>query len=1233
MNLRDLDVVLLTKLTSQQVDNVTCLECCKYYIAPETAACGHTLCHTCWRGRRSCPSCAAPLEKRLLKLNIPMQTRTEHIHALGEALEKLFNIKLDEFALDVSIPEVESLDNNTKNVKDWLASSQNHFSAPLINSETLSQEVNNPIEISSSKIQIHNNTKKSISPSKVVYIQQVQDDWDKIEQLPDIDERSINKENMDSKNKNILSLIDENEYSLDNPRRSSRKRDLNQTEPTIKDESLEKLNSKNYSADTDQKSNKNKQNWNNVKRMRKEFSKLNKQNRNKLNVSIEMCKKAQSAISKTDIEPEKNTETACLPLEYTIEDNTPIDIGIKEKPKDKEQKCLSEIPKNNPSMKVAHEIEHNISKDTILHKEINPPSSSSKNDSLISEGNINKALIRCTPKTSLENIDDNLNNKSTKMSFIKKGNLCPKLDERTNAQTVNIDDGINNDNENSDDIEITIKIGNTLTNIVIKKKTNDVQLKVNTDREVQTSLGENCLVNINNKFTKSQNDNQQKTEKNLKNDNDVSTIKLQSNNAKIHTTHELVHKSLSTKKNTASAETATAQFEITESVEKELSKIMECDEIIKVNRLSYKNEEFCSKNTLQLSSVTKHVNKIAIENNNKHALNETQITDDLEIFDCDSNSVPIVDQLKNSKHAPSDILMPTVKSTKHTNHPDKRDREMDEDETPNPKKFKLTTEKCTDENLPDLIIDENNKNKIVENDSLNYDVVMDQVFASIDADIQTSGDGIKKQDMLLSKDAPEISENKNIVASANESQAKGYADEKFSENVFSIVEKDVDSHDLINKAINEDGSTQRHIDNLLTPRMCQDLVATHEENLIPNREIGNKDNCTPYQEQDDSDRSVVEETPQKNIPFAKPKGNNEINMPSSEKGITNDNSDAIKTIINVSDSIEDTTKSNKDVTIIDFDKKKQALETPLTINRFVDHIKHKSTPVARKSLNFDSENIVDDDDPEQTLCPSSVIAKTTQEKEFMCKAFEETQKSPVKKPLLTKNTRVNDLKYCIAGSCLSTAELNNVKLLCRKHNWKYIDKYSKELTHLVVGVDEENKSQRSVKYMCALAASKWIVAYEWVENCLKTNLIVAENQFEALDGTGEPGPKRSRLAKKKLFQGITFFCMPPFSVLDINTLKEMLAASGGRVVDEAKAVKATSDSPALLLAEPENTQEDRFMYLALELGIVPVNYEWVLNCLGSYTLSSIHELLLCPSALLPQVTTKWPSVLISNDSE
>ncbi|CAH2076531.1 unnamed protein product, partial [Iphiclides podalirius] len=425
----------------------------------------------------------------------------------------------------------------------------------------------------------------------------------------------------------------------------------------------------------------------------------------------------------------------------------------------------------------------------------------------------------------------------------------------------------------------------------------------------------------------------------------------------------------------------------------------------------------------------------------------------------------------------------------------------------------------------------------------------------------------------------------------------------------------------------------------LTPNLCEEFADANDHER--DRETGDIEMIelgTPFQENYDSDKSVVEETPQKNVSIPKVKQKTVASFQSDSdqrkesKPINTDDKRSVRSVINITDSVSDSTKATKENTVIEFHNARQTLETPLTINKFVDQIKHKSTPVARKSLNFNRRD-VDDNDPERTLCPSTIaVARTTQEREFMNEVFEQRDISPTREETIAAVNRARrPNKLCIAGSCLTPIEAAKLKLFCKEKGWSYVEKYTRDLTHLVVGVDEENRSQRSVKYMCALAAGKWIVSYAWVEKCLQSQTILPEEPFESLDGTGEPGPRRSRLAKRKLFEGIRFYCMQPFSVLDVETLKEILEASGGQVVDDASEVRVNSERPALLLAEPENTQEDKFIYLAMKLNVVPVNYEWVLNCLGNYTLGPIHELLLCPSALLPPATNEWPVELIAHD--
>lgn len=167
-----------------------------------------------------------------------------------------------------------------------------------------------------------------------------------------------------------------------------------------------------------------------------------------------------------------------------------------------------------------------------------------------------------------------------------------------------------------------------------------------------------------------------------------------------------------------------------------------------------------------------------------------------------------------------------------------------------------------------------------------------------------------------------------------------------------------------------------------------------------------------------------------------------------EKTVTNatkqtqPNSQAVRSIIDISDT--ENTKTDKHVTIVKNPKLTLNMETPSNINKFCDQVKHNSTPVARKSLNFNQEN--------QNISTSILsLAKNTQEQEILAKAFESTQKFV--KPL-------PQIKYCIAASCLTSGEVKVVETLCAKKGWLFVKEYTNDLTHLVVGADKDGRSQR-----------------------------------------------------------------------------------------------------------------------------------------------------------------------------
>ncbi|GBP44649.1 Breast cancer type 1 susceptibility protein homolog [Eumeta japonica] len=302
----------------------------------------------------------------------------------------------------------------------------------------------------------------------------------------------------------------------------------------------------------------------------------------------------------------------------------------------------------------------------------------------------------------------------------------------------------------------------------------------------------------------------------------------------------------------------------------------------------------------------------------------------------------------------------------------------------------------------------------------------------------------------------------------------------------------------------------------------------------------------------------------------------------------------------------------------------QTLETPLSMTNFVNSIEHNSTPLARKSLRYDRATL-ETESVDVTLCPTNANGPNTQEREFI--SMENIPRQPAQVAPVTLP--------CVAGSNLKGSELAKLKSLCTKLGWTFLENYSPTLTHLVITVDDENKAQRTVKYMCALAAGKWVVSFAWAERCAVAGRLIPEMPFEALDLTGAPGPRRSRTATRQLFAGFTFYCMPPFALLDIATLEGMLKASGARVVESAAAARADGREPHLVLAGSDQSQtpENRFIYMAMELCVVPVSVDWVLDSLGAYELCPLRDSLLCPDSLVTEYARHWLPPLLDGQMD
>lgn len=82
--------------------------------------------------------------------------------------------------------------------------------------------------------------------------------------------------------------------------------------------------------------------------------------------------------------------------------------------------------------------------------------------------------------------------------------------------------------------------------------------------------------------------------------------------------------------------------------------------------------------------------------------------------------------------------------------------------------------------------------------------------------------------------------------------------------------------------------------------------------------------------------------------------------------------------------------------------------------------------------------------------------------------------------------------------------------------WTVEAKYTDGITHVVCGTEKGTRTVniRSVKYLRAVAAGKWVVTDAWLQECQLRDIQTAEEGFEISGdkkSTVPSGPRRSRI--------------------------------------------------------------------------------------------------------------------------
>lgn len=72
------------------------------------------------------------------------------------------------------------------------------------------------------------------------------------------------------------------------------------------------------------------------------------------------------------------------------------------------------------------------------------------------------------------------------------------------------------------------------------------------------------------------------------------------------------------------------------------------------------------------------------------------------------------------------------------------------------------------------------------------------------------------------------------------------------------------------------------------------------------------------------------------------------------------------------------------------------------------------------------------------------------------------------------------------------AFFSQVEKLAKIVGAEFSSKFMTDTSHLIVRVDGGNKADKTLKYLCAVAAGKWVVSFAWVEKCLEAGRLLPE---------------------------------------------------------------------------------------------------------------------------------------------